>query len=154
MAEVTPNQATKGETNSDVVHSAEGAIDRDLSTISFAPWLKLEFDKTYHIEKIVIYCRFYAYWYDPDAWCVSHKSRFEQCVDNTNNVDVSVYQGDVKQGSCGTLQLTYSQIQSKQIYTLVCNIRGDTVKLTKSAVNVNVAEIVVLQKLGKYFEKF
>ena len=148
MAEVTPKRATKGETNSDVVNSAEEAIDRDLSTL-IGPWLKLEFEKSYLIEKIVIYCRFYAYWYDPDAWCMVSKSGFKECVDNSNNVDVSVYQGDVKQGSCGTLQLTYSRTQSKQIYTLVCNIRGDTVKLTKSAVNVNVAEIVVLQKLGK-----
>ena len=49
-----------------------------------------------------------------------------------NNVDVSVYQGDIKQKSCGTLQLTYGLEQSDQIYTLICNTEGDTVKLSKS----------------------
>ena len=65
-------------------------------------------------------------------------------MDNDNNVDVSVYQGEVKQKSCGTLQLTYGLEQSDQIYTLICNGKGNTVKLTKSTGNIAVNEVVVV----------
>ena len=59
------------------------------------------------------------------------EEKFKECVDNDNNVDVSVYKGEVKQKSCGTLQLTYGLKQSDQIYTLVCDVEGDSVKLSK-----------------------
>jgi hypothetical protein len=64
-------------------------------------------------------------------------------VDNENNVDVSVYQGDVKQESCGTLQLTYGLEQSDQIYTLICNTEGETVKLSKDTGRIVAYEIAV-----------
>ena len=64
-------------------------------------------------------------------------------MDNDSNVDVSVYLGDVKQKSCGTLQLTYGLEQSDQIYTLICNTEGDTVKLSKTTGNIVVFEIVI-----------
>ena len=70
-------------------------------------------------------------------------TRFQQCVNNDNNVDVSVYQGGSKQKSCGTLQLTYGLEQSDQIYTLLCNTEGDTVKLSKSTGAIAVSEVVV-----------
>ena len=60
-----------------------------------------------------------------------------------------MYQGDVKQKSCGTLQLTYGLEQSDQIYTLICNTEGDTVKLSKSTGDIVVFEVVVISK-GKY----
>ena len=69
-------------------------------------------------------------------------------MDADNNVDVSVYQGDVKQKSCGTLQLTYGLEQSDQIYTLICNTEGDTVKLSKSTGNIAVNELVVIRTTG------
>ena len=65
-------------------------------------------------------------------------------MDNENNVDVSVYQGEVKQKSCGTLQLTYGLDQSDQIYTLICNVHGDNVKLSKSNDEIAVFEVVVI----------
>ena len=75
-------------------------------------------------------------------------------MDNENNVDVSVYQGEVQQKSCGTLQLTYGLEQSDQIYTLICNIDGDMVKLTKNTDDshsaILVYEIVVLSSLSKF----
>ena len=86
---------------------------------------------------------FYTNWYDPNHWCAKSKGNFKDCVDNDNNVDVSVYQGDVKQKSCGTLQLTYGLEQSDQIYTLICNTEGDTVKLSKTTGIISVWEIVV-----------
>ena len=65
-------------------------------------------------------------------------------MDNDNNVDVSVYLEEVKQKSCGTLQLTYGLEQSDQIYTLLCNTEGDNVKLTKNTNNgaIMVYEVV------------
>ena len=72
-------------------------------------------------------------------------------MDLDNNVDVSVYQGDVKQKSCGTLQLTYGLEQSDQIYTLICNSGGDTVKLSKNKGNIVVYEVqVVVISSGKF----
>ena len=64
-------------------------------------------------------------------------------MNGDNNVEVSVYQGEVKQKSCGTLQLTYGLEQSDQIYTMLCNTKGDTVKLSKSTGVIAVSEVVV-----------
>ena len=64
-------------------------------------------------------------------------------MDYDNNVDVSVYQGDELQKSCGTLQLTYGLEQSDQIYTLRCNIEGNTVKLSKDIGYISVSEVAV-----------
>jgi hypothetical protein len=113
-----------------------------------ASWLKIEFGKTSYIHRIIIYYRFYTNWYDTSYWCAQSVENFTICVNNDNNVDVSVYQGDVKQKSCGTLKLTYGLEQSDQIYTLICNTEGDTVKLSKSTGYVIVYEIVVTEKQG------
>ena len=74
-------------------------------------------------------------------------------MDKDNNVDVSVYQGDVKQKSCGTLQLTYGLEQSDQIYTLLCNTEGDTVKLSKSTTGLIVVCEVVVTTTGKILQR-
>ena len=151
IAEITPTSVTQGRTYQDdeETFAAAHAIDKDLSTLAVtqtengAGWLKLEFDKTYFIHKVVIYYWFYTNWYDPNPWCVQSEANFRKCVDLHNNVDVSVYQGEVKQKSCGTLQLTYGLEQSDQIYTLLCNSRGDTVKLSKNSGDIVVTEVVV-----------
>ena len=163
IAEMTPTSVTQGKTynNDEVCCAAAHAIDRDLSTGAVAQtengagWLKLQFDKTYFINRIIIYYRFYTDWYLPNDWCVENENNFKVCVDNDNNVDVSVYQGEVKQKSCGTLQLTYGLKQSDQIYTLICNTDGDTVKLSKSTGNIAVFEVVVIgtgTKLKKFIQ--
>ena len=142
---------TQGKTyeNNEETWAAAHAVDKDFSTSAAtstdngAGWLKLEFDKTYFINKVVIYYWFYINWYNPYYRCVQSEAYFKGCVDSRNNVDVSVYQGDVKQKSCGTLQLTYGLEQSDQIYTLLCNTEGDTVKLSKNSGAIVVAEVVV-----------
>ena len=96
---------------------------------------------------------FYIDWYKPNDWCVKSESNFKACVDGENNVDVSVYQGETKQKSCGTLQLTYALEQSDQIYTLICNTEGDTVKLSKDSGNIAVFEVVV-KSTGKFMFRF
>ena len=158
IGEITPTKVTQGKTfedNEDCCAAAH-AIDRDLSTGAAthtdngAGWIKLEFGKTYSIHKVVIHYWFYNNWYDPSGWCVHSEANFRTCVDNDNNVDVSVYQGDELQKSCGTLQLTYGLEQSDQIYTLICNTEGDTVKLSKDTGNTAVHEIIVTST-GTYF---
>ena len=141
------NLITQGNTydNKIAAHAADG----DLSTVAVtttdngAGWLKLEFEKTYLIHKVVIYYGFFTNWYHPSSGCAQSEDIFRGCVNGDNNVDVSVYQGDAKQKSCGTLQLTYGLEQSDQIYTLMCNTRGDTVKLSKQTGNIVVYEIAV-----------
>ena len=61
-------------------------------------------------------------------------------------MDVSVYQGQVKQKSCGILQRTHGLEQSDQIYTLVCSSDGDSVKLSKTVDTIVVSEIAVTTK--------
>ena len=152
IAEITPIIVTQGKTfNGDQeCCAAAHAIDKDLSTPAGthtdngAGWIKLGFDKTYFIHRVVIYYIFYTSWYDPSNWCVQSEARFKECFDNDNNVDVSVYQGDVKKKSCGTLQLTYGLEQSDQIYKLICNTEGNTMKLSKDTGNIAVFEVAVI----------
>ena len=139
---------TQGDTLSD--NAAAHAIDRDLTTVAAtktdngAGWLKLQFEESHLIHKIIVYYRFYTNWSGPAGSCEESVENFKQCVDNDNNVDVSVYQGEGQKKSCGTLQLTYGLQQSDQIYTLICNTEGDTVKLSKNTGEIVVSEVVVI----------
>ena len=146
---------TQGNTKNN--NEAGHAVDKDLSTLSNsftdngAGWLKLGFDKNYFISKIVIYNKFYNHWYDPSTYCFQTIDQYKSCLDSDTNVDVSVYKGDVKQKSCGTLQLTYGLEQSDQIYTFICNTEGDLVKLSKNTGFLVVYEVVTVGfSLGKY----
>ena len=124
-----------------VTHTDDGAV-----------WLKLEFDKTHFIHKVVINYMFYTNWYNSSDYCAKSEANFRQCVTSENNVDVSVYKKEGKQKSCGTLQLTYRLEQSDQIYKLLCNTVGDTVKLSKSTRTIAVSEVqVVVISSGKFF---
>ena len=164
MSEITPTSVTQGKTwdNKEECCAAAHAVDKDLSTNAAAAtdngevWLKLQLDTNHYIHKIVIYRRFYTGWYYPDEHCAQSENIFKECVDNENNVDVSVYQGEVKQKSCGTLQLSFRLGQSDQIYTLLCNAEGDMVKLSKDTGAISVQEVVVVGagKLDMNYSKF
>ena len=151
IAELTPKRVAHGKTfnNDEEQYAVAHAVDGDLSTLSAtstnneAGWLNVEFDKHYFIQKVVIYYRFYNNWYKPDDYCARSEDNFRGCVDGNNNADVSVYLGEELKKSCGTLQLTYGLEQSDQIYTLICNTEGDTVKLSKTTNNLAVYEVVV-----------
>ena len=69
---------------------------------------------------------------DSNIWCERSLENFQFCVSRDSNLDVSVYQGEVKQKSCGTLQLSYGLKRSDQIYKVVCNTEGNSVVLSKS----------------------
>ena len=97
-----------------------------------------------------IYYDFYTNWFIPERRCAQSEANFRQCVDKDSNVDVSVYQGEVEQKSCGTLQLTYGLEQSDQIYTLLCNAEGDNMRLSKVAGRILVFEVAVTVS-GKIF---
>ena len=156
IAEIAPKVATHSKTYNDneELWGAAHAIDKDLSTQALTVpdnkgviWIKLEFDKTYFIHKVVIYNKFYTDWYYADRfWCARSVANFRACIDKENKVDVSVYQGEVEQKSCGTLQLTNGLEQSDQIYTLLCNTEGDTVKLSKTTGRIAVLELAITGK--------
>jgi hypothetical protein len=152
VAEITPTRVTQGATygNNEETHGPANAFDKDLITGALATklygvcWIKIKLSNTHFVHKILIYCAFYKNWYFPNNWCGKSVNNFKACVDVENNVDVSVYRGDAKQKSCGTLKLTYGLEQSDQIYTLVCGIEGDTVKLSKtSGSRISAYEIVI-----------
>ena len=156
--EITPVKVTQSRTYNDdeMCCNALQAVDKDLSIGAVSVmdngevWLKLEFDKTYFIGKIIVYFTFYNNWFGADDYWHESVENFRECVDYHNNVDVSVHKGDVKQKSnCGTLQLEYGLKQTDQIYTLVCNIRGDTVKFSKKSGKILVYEVVVLKLKAK-----
>ena len=148
---MTVTQGKTVQSNGEYLIAAR-AVDKDLSTNAVtgtqngAGWIKLQFDKTYFIHKVVIYYRFYTDWYNPSHGCVQNEEGFRRCTNYDNNVDVSVFRGEVKQQSCGTLQLTYGLEQSDQIYTLLCNAKGDTVKLSKDQGHIVVYEVAVTSK--------
>ena len=50
----------------------------------------------------------------------------------------------MQQKFCGTVQQTYGLEQSDQIYTLLCDTEGDTVKLSKDTGVIAVCEIVII----------
>ena len=159
VGEITPTSVTQGSTweNNENCCAAAHAIDKDFSTgsgtgnVDGARWLKLKFDKTYFINKIIIYTRFYTGWYN-DEECVENEIKFKECVDYDTNVDVSVFKEEVKQKSCGTLELSYGLERSDQINTLICNTEGDEVKLSKNTNGViAVHEVVVMETAGNTY---
>ncbi|KAL5272129.1 hypothetical protein ACHWQZ_G000369 [Mnemiopsis leidyi] len=129
---------------------ADNAIDKDLSTAAATSTvdgygsLKIKFSSSYFFRMVLIYYRFYTNWFDPNLWCVLNEDNFKKCVDLHSDVDVSVYQGEVKQKSCGTLTLSNGLEQSDQIYTLLCNVPADNLRFTKTSPDhIVIAEVTV-----------
>jgi hypothetical protein len=152
VGEITPTKVTQAAIldNNKQMFGPDRAVDKDrftkaASTVVYgAAWMKIEFGKIYFFHRIKIYYRFYTNWFNPSEKCAQSVDNFKSCVDINNNVDVSVYQGGVKQKSCGTLQLTYGLDQSDQIYTMICNAKGDNIKLSKTTGNIAVFEIAIV----------
>ena len=151
--EIEPTRAIQSFTygNDEDQYAAVHAIDMDLSTVAVADmgflhetvWLELELERIYFIHTVVIYHRFYTNWFDPHNWCAQNEDQFKGCLHKSDNVDVSVYLGEEKQKSCGTLQLTNGLKQSDQIYKMICNTVGDTVRLSKTTGSIYVCEISI-----------
>ena len=149
--EIIPARASSGKTrNGDETNfAAAHAIDKDLRTLAAIDtlngecWLKLELESSTFIDKILIYSRFYNNYFDTTSGCVTSVNNFNSCIDNINNVDVSVYEGEVMQKSCGTLQLTYGLDLADQIYTIICKAEGDVVKFSKTTKTIVVLEIIL-----------
>ena len=108
--------------------------------------MKLEFDKTQFIHKVIVYFRFFTNWYDPNNFCAESEANFKGCVDDGNNVNVAVYGGGSRIKACRKLELTYGLEQSDQIYSLRCNAMGDEVRLSKTTGIILVSEVVVSGK--------
>ena len=161
-AEITPVQVTQSgtEQNNETSFGAGNAVDKNLTTFSTSVvhngevWLKLEFDRSYFINRVVVHFVFYTNWYSDDTFDdtteLEGEEKFKRFVDSFNNVGVSVYQATLKRKSCGTLQLTYELKQSDQIYTINCRVEGDSVKLSKTSGRIFILEVVVLTLAGRY----
>ena len=130
------------------------AFDKDLSTSSWTnldgpSWLRLEFNRTYFIHKVIIYQMFYNDWYDSTAPCVASKGSYKACKDGTNNVTVSVVAAAGTETLCGSLQMTYGLEQESQVYTIVCRVQGNALLLSSTSGNITISEIVVTSA-GRY----
>ena len=156
---VTPTSVTLSNNNDDhdSCCGALNAIDSDLSRAVLADpegggvaWLRLEFDRAYVFHRIVVYNTFYTNWFNQSETCAKNEDDFRLCVDKNQNVDVSVYQGDAKQRSCGVLQLTYGLEQSDQIYTRLCNMRGNRVLFSKHGDGSFTFSEIVIIRAGDY----
>ena len=156
---VTPTSVTLSNNNDDhgSCCGALNAIDSDLSRAVLADpgggsvaWLRLEFDRAYVFHRIVVYNRFYTNWFNQSDTCAGNEDDFRLCIDKNQNVDVSVYQGDAKQRSCGVLQLTHGLEQSDQIYTRLCNMRGNRVLFSKHGDGSFTFSEIVIIRAGDY----
>ena len=56
--------------------------------------------------------------------------KYRGCKRAQNGTEVSVYQGEVKRKSCGTLYTTEEVEQTDQIYTIYCKVKGIAVVLS------------------------
>ena len=150
MAEIIPIKATNGKTvNDNENKGASKAVDKNLrtdaaveATMDEEAWIKLEFDIDYFIQRVIIYDRFYNDWFT-NGLCAQSYYNFKICISYQRNVAVSVYKGEVMQKSCGKLQPTNGQEQADQIYTMICNARGDAVRLQKNSGKFYIWEVVV-----------
>ena len=57
---------------------------------------------------------------------------------------ISVYEGEVRQGECEELKLSYGLTQSEQTYELNCGIFGDAVKFHKRTGIIVLYEVVIV----------
>ena len=115
----------------------------------------LEYDQAHFIHKIKLYYKFYTDWFRPDNGCVETIEKWERCVNQDTDIDVSVYQGGLEMKYCGRIELTYGLEQSDQIYTLVCNEEGDAIVFSKTSGDLMIFEVVVVRKgLFAFREKF
>ena len=120
-------------------------IDKDLSTaisvqttsLEEGIWIRFELPKSSFVESVVVYLNFFTNSYNPNGSCMVSIEKYRKCKTSHNNTEVSVYQGDVKQKSCGTLYTTFGLDQSDQIYTIKCNVHGDKVVLTKQPIDTH-----------------
>ena len=73
-------------------------------------------------------------------------------MESYTNVNVKVYLGYVGQKSCGNLELSTKQSEEDQIYTVFCNVEGDSIMLISeekiSGLNKQIAvrEVVITGK--------
>ena len=113
------------------------AIDRDLVTVVAALpalssqdiWMRFELPKLSFVDKIVIYTVFWNDYYVKGP-CHDKIDKYKGCKRAQNGTEVSVYQGEVKRKSCGTLYTTEEVEQTDQIYTIYCQVKGIAVVLS------------------------
>lgn len=110
-----------------------------------ACYIKIDLGKTFFVHKIMVYYGFYTNWFkNATNWCTESEINYKECITTESSVDVSAYQGGTQQKSCGTMFLSFGLRQSDQIYTFICNVEADNVKLSKTSGRIAAYEIVVI----------
>ena len=121
--EITPTTVsqTSPYKDNEASNNAHNAIDKDLSTSattkesSGTAWIKLEFDKTYFVHKVIIHQNFYTDWFDPTQGCVADVAEYKACKNNNSGGTLAVYQGGELKKTCGTMTLSHGLTQAEQV---------------------------------------
>ena len=114
------------------------AIDKNLVTVvSALPaissediWIRFELPKLSFVKFIVLHTNFWENYYKNTGPCFDNMAKYKGCKRAQNGTEVSVYQGEVKKKSCGTLYTTEELEQTDQIYTINCRVKGIAVVLS------------------------
>ena len=83
-----PISAQGGDPATNCDCGATNAMDGDLLSLAVvytgngADWLKFNFGKTFHIQEVLIYHRFYTNWYNPAQKCAESEDRFRSCINS------------------------------------------------------------------------
>ena len=134
------------------------AVDGDLSTSAIlnpeggSAWLKLDFDEKLHIHKVLMYNEYYRDWFW-ESGCQESLADYRKCVDMLKSVEIDVFNGEEKVKFCGQPRLNYGLRQRDQMYTVMCNRLGNSVRLTTFDSVIRVFELVVISR-GEYNLKF
>ena len=160
--EILPKRATQGSNYTDEkgTHEAHYSIDQLLTTRSAthtndgAGWLKLELERTYFVQKVMIYLEYYQDWPIPGDTCRESPENFKtHCLDPHTGAEVRVEE----QGQsvlCAALNLRSGLRRSDQIYPFVCNKFGDAVVLLKREGILSVSEVVIITPQGNSLSFF
>ena len=135
-----PNEIVpmKAETKEDAAKedTAKKLIDTNLFTRAIlvkndstnSSWIKISLDRPYFITKVVLYNKFFVDWYVPDDVCVVNTDHFKTCNSKIDGLKVTV-----SEKICATLQVFPTALDQKdQVYSLLCNVEGKEVLLSKT----------------------
>ena len=127
------------------------AVDGDLSTSAIlnsegsSAWLQLDFTEKVHVHKVLMYNEYHRDWFW-ESGCRNSLTDYRQCVDMHRSARIDLYNGEEEVISCGKPKPNYGLRQSDQLYTVLCNKLGRSVRLTTINSVTRVFELVVISR--------
>ena len=155
--EIVPTKVTRYPESTDG-NVAGNSVDKDMLTVSVSEsgdgegWLKLEFDKAYLLDQVIVYSNFYSNWYGSvNDTCQNTVAGYQSCKELTTGVTIHILDGDGEQiGYCGTLEMAQGLQREDQIYRFVCNAEGAGIRLYfEGSGRLAINEIVVTARTGE-----